>query len=116
MIKWLDVLRQQVAEHGQPTVAKVLGVSAATVSLVVNEKYTGDMSRIENLVEGAYLQKSVNCPVLGDLPLHVCMKHQARKGVSSNPMFMQLYKACRSGCPHSSLIDKLKRPITISFN
>jgi len=116
MIKWLDVLRQQVAEHGQPSVAKVIGVSAATVSLVVNEKYTGDMKRIEKLVEGAFLQKCVNCPVLGELALHECMKHQARKGISSNPIYMQLYKSCRSGCPHSSLTERLKRPVTIAFD
>jgi len=116
MIKWLEVLRQQVAEHGQPKVAKMLGVSTACVSQVVNEKYPGDMSRIEKLVEGAFLQKCVNCPVLGQLPLHECMKHQARKGISSNPLYMQLYKACRSGCPYSSLSERLKRPVTIAFD
>lgn len=116
MIKWLEVLRQQVAEHGQPKVSRMLGVSTACVSQVVNEKYPGDMARIEKLVEGAFLQKCVNCPVLGDLPLHECMQHQVRKGVSSNPLYMQLYKACRSGCPHSSLSERLKRPVTIAFD
>ena len=109
MNKWLDILRQQVADHGQPSVAELLGISAATVSLVVNEKYKGDMNRIEKLVEKAFLQKCVNCPVLGDLPLFECMKHQVRKGISSNPLYMQLYKACRSGCHHSSLKERLKR-------
>jgi hypothetical protein len=116
MIKWLEVLRQQVGEHGQPTVARMLGVSTACVSQVVNEKYPGDMARIEQLVSGVFLQKCVNCPVLGELPLHECMKHQARKGVSSNPVYMHLHKACRSGCPNSSLTERLKRPITIAFN
>lgn len=116
MKKWLEVLRQQVAEHGQPKVAKMLSVSTACISQVVNEKYPGDMRRIEKLVEGAFLQKCVNCPVLSQLPLHECMKHQARKGISSNPLYMQLYKACRSGCPHSSLTERLKRPVTIAFD
>lgn len=116
MNKWLDVLRQQVAEQGQPTIAKILGVSTTTVSLVCNEKYPGDIARMKKLVEGAFLQKCVNCPVLGDLPLHQCMNHQARKGVSSNPLYIQLYKACRSGCPHSSLTERLKRPVSIAFD
>lgn len=116
MTKWLEVLRQQVTENGQPKVAKMLGVSTACVSQVVNEKYPGDMPRIEKLVEGAFLQKCVNCPVLGELPLHECMKHQARKGVSSNPLYMQLYKSCRSGCPFSSLNERLKRPVSITFD
>ncbi|OUR62027.1 hypothetical protein A9Q74_06140 [Colwellia sp. 39_35_sub15_T18] len=116
MIKWLEVLRQQVAESGQPKVAKMLGVSTACISQVVNEKYPGDMQRIEKLVEGAFLQRCVNCPVLGELALHECMQHQARKGISSNPLYMQLYKSCRSGCPHSSLTERLKRPVNIAFD
>jgi len=116
MIKWLEVLRQQVAELGQPKVGKMLGVSTTCVSQVVNEKYPGDMQRIEKLVEGVFLQKCVNCPALGDLPLHECMKHQARKGVSSNPTYIALFKMCRSGCPHSSLTERLKRPEIISFD
>ena len=74
------------------------------------------MNRIEKLVEKTFLQKCVNCPVLGDLPLFECMRHQARKGISSNPLYMQLYKACRSGCPHSSLKERLKRPVAIAFD
>lgn len=99
---WLEILRTQVASRGQRAVAEQLGISNAVVSLVVNEKYTGDMQRIQKLVESVFLALTVKCPVLGDIGWHTCQQHQQNHN-TGNPQRLRLYRACRSGCPHSDL-------------
>lgn len=101
-MKWLEVLREQVAAHGQRSVAEKLGVSNTVVSQVVNEKYPGDMARIQSLVESVYLSKSVLCPVLGEIAWHTCQMHQ-RNTQTGNPTKLRMYRACRSGCENSDL-------------
>ena len=110
---WLEALKTEVANSSNGKVASNLGVSKTVISQVCNNKYPGDMQRIRQLVEGAYLNQTVICPVMGELPVHRCMQHQVRKQLSSNPLYIQLYKSCRSGCTHSQLSDKLKRPIKL---
>lgn len=101
-MKWLNVLRQQVELNGQKPVAEKLGVSNAVVSQVVNEKYPGDMNRIQALVESVYMSKKVLCPVLGEIAWHACHQHQKNE-FTSNPQKLRIYRACRSGCDHSDL-------------
>lgn len=101
-MKWLNVLRQQVELYGQRPVAEKLGVSNAVISQVVNEKYPGDMVRIQALVESVYLSKTVVCPVLGEIAWHACYQHQKNE-YTSNPQKLRIYRACRSGCENSEL-------------
>lgn len=101
-MQWLEMLRLQVKEQGQRTVAERLGVSPSVISQVRNEKYPGDMARIQALVESVYLSKSVHCPVLGDIPWHQCQQHQ-KNHYTGNPQKLRLYRACRSGCANSDL-------------
>jgi DNA-binding transcriptional regulator YdaS (Cro superfamily) len=101
-MKWLEVLRDQVGLNGQRPVAEKLGVSNTVVSQVCNEKYPGDMGRIQALVESVYMSKSVLCPVLGEIAWHTCQMHQKNKH-TGNPTKLRLYRACRSGCENSDL-------------
>ncbi|MCE9679587.1 helix-turn-helix transcriptional regulator [Shewanella sp. AS1] len=101
MSKWKQVLTQQAKEYGQKEVAKTLGVSKTVVSQLINGNYPGDMARMQKLVEGAYMNRTVNCPVMGEIPLHQCDRHQ-KNTVTSNPLKLRLYRACRGGCPHST--------------
>lgn len=101
-MKWLEVLREQVALNGQRPVAEKLGVSNTVISQVVNEKYPGDMTRIQALVESVYMSKSVLCPVLGEIAWHSCQMHQ-KNTKTGNPTKLRLYRACRSGCKNSDL-------------
>jgi len=96
-------------------VAKRLGVSRTLVSQVCNQKYPGDLVRVQKLVEGVYLARTVMCPILGEIRQDQCLAHQARQPGSSNPLYIQVYKACRSGCPHSQIPEdkQLKRPIRL---
>ncbi|MBY6223592.1 helix-turn-helix domain-containing protein [Ferrimonas balearica] len=101
MSNWIEVLAEQAKQHGQKAVADKLGLSRTTISQVINRKYPGDLARVQALVEGAYMDKAVACPVLGCLPLNECLIHQANKRTTGSPIRIKLYRACRSGCPNS---------------
>ncbi|WP_299001694.1 helix-turn-helix transcriptional regulator [uncultured Shewanella sp.] len=98
---WTTILSQQAKARGQVAVANELGVSKTVVSQLINGKYPGDLNRMQALVEGAYMAKTVSCPIMGDIPLHQCDKYQ-RNTLTSHPTRLKLYRACRGGCPHSS--------------
>ena len=102
---WLDVLRVACAETSQAAVARRLGVSASVVNQALKGAYKGNLSRLQTLIEGRLLNQTVDCPVFGDLAKHKCQEHQARdpRFITANPLTMRLYRACRSGCPHSKL-------------
>lgn len=105
MSNWISILAEQARTHGQEDVGKLLGISKTVISQLINGKYPGDMQRMQKLVEGAYMNRLVDCPVLGQVPLHECDKHQGNKS-TSNPIRLRLYRACRSGCEHSALAAK----------
>ena len=111
--KWLSVLIEQTKQHGQQSVATELGISKTAVSQLVNDKYLGSMERMQKLVEGAYMNQVVNCPILGEISLHDCDKHQRNTITSGNPQRLRIYKACRSGCPHSQQPKKFNKPIPV---
>ncbi|EOD54118.1 hypothetical protein [Aeromonas molluscorum] len=113
--EWLVALQQAVKSSSLAVVAQRLGVSRTMVSQVCNQKYPGDLVRVKRLVEGAYLASTLICPILGEIRQDQCLAHQGRSNVSSNPLYIQVYKACRSGCPHSRIPEEkqLKRPIRL---
>lgn len=100
---WLDVLRAACAAQSQTQVARLLGYSVTVVNQVLKSTYKGDLSRIQAAVEGALMHAEVECPVAGLIPRQRCIEHQRRPFAPTNPMNVQLYRACRSGCPHSLL-------------
>ncbi|WP_149027297.1 helix-turn-helix domain-containing protein [Shewanella psychrophila] len=116
MNKWQQILKEQAAAHGQEDVGKELGVSKTVVSQLINDKYPGDLERMQKLVEGAYMNRMVHCPILGDIPMHQCDKYQGNTS-TSNPIRLRLYRACRSGCEHSVLpIKKQFKRIAMTVN
>lgn len=100
---WIDELRAACARLGQKEIAKRIGYSNAVISQVLNNKYPGDLERVKAQVEGVLMKRVVDCPMLGEITLDVCRNHQRRKFSAVNPMRVQMYRACRGGCPHSSL-------------
>ncbi|WP_368166046.1 transcriptional regulator [Aeromonas sp. R9-1] len=117
MSTWLDVLRQAVKSSSLAVMAKRLGISRTTISQVCNQKYPGDLARIQRLVESVLMAREVECPILGSIPLHQCRAHQQRKSseVGSRPDAIKLWRACRSGCPNSELGEEksLRRPMRL---
>ena len=100
---WLAVLADECKATSQAATARRLGVSPTTINQVLKKSYPGDMERIESLVRGELMGKLVTCPVIGEIPLKRCLEHQARKFAPTNPMRVQLYHACRSGCKNSKI-------------
>lgn len=105
--EWLAELQKRCApKGGQARVAEQLRhgsstgfPSAATLSQVLAGKYKGDLNRIQALVEGQFMGKTVICPVLGELLRDRCMEHQTRPFAATNPMRVQLHIACKT-CPN----------------
>ena len=112
---WLDELAAQCQLTSQKKVADTLKVSAALINQVLKGKYPGDLKRIQQRVEGAFMQYNVCCPVLGDLSKHKCFYHQARPFAATNPQRVMLHKACRSGCPHSVLEQTITNQIKVNM-
>jgi DNA-binding transcriptional regulator YdaS (Cro superfamily) len=101
----LEALRQACALSTQSAVAKRIGYSAQVVNQVLKGVYAGDVNRVERAIEGALLNASVECPVVGEIPQQRCVEHQRSPFRATNDAAVQLFHACRGGCPHS-LIPK----------
>ena len=76
-----------------------LDVSPAMVSLAINNKRR-DLSFIKDRVEQHLMTIQFSCPVLGVISINRCLQEQARPFSGANPLRVQLYRACRNGCPH----------------
>lgn len=100
MPDWVALLASACAGASQNQVAKRLGVSATLVSNVLGAKYTGDMTRVEDIVRGAYARQVTDCPALGELPTDICRKwrRKARKLNSANSLNVTMFRACNR-CP-----------------
>ncbi|HGY5246614.1 transcriptional regulator [Aeromonas caviae] len=118
MDTWLEVLQAEVGASSLSVVAEKLGLSRTTISQVCNEKYPGDLARVQKLVEGNLMGHKVTCPILGEIPVHQCLAFQRRRAdeVGTRPMDIKLWKACHSGCPHSQLSEdqQLRRPMRLA--
>ena len=108
MSEWLDTLRIEVKRASLRRVAERLRggngyPSEALISQVLNGKYAGQTARLQRLVEGYYMGLSVVCPVLGEITRDRCDHQQRLPFAATNPVRVALFRACRTGCPHSTL-------------
>ena len=99
MSAWLDELQRAAAAEGQSAVAKRIGYSTTVVCQVLKGNYKGDLSRVQRAVEGALMHATVDCPVIGDIPLQRCIEHQRGPKRYTNPMRVQLAHTCPT-CPN----------------
>lgn len=104
MSNWLTVLKREVEARGPSAVSRELShgngyPSVAIISQAAKDKYTGDLKRLQAVVEGAYMGKTVQCPAIGELPRDLCMDYQVRKFAATNPLRIQLSKSCKT-CPN----------------
>ena len=102
---WLEVLRDACAATSQAAVARQLEVSPSMVSQAIKGTYKGDLQRLQTRVEGVLQTQTVTCPALGALRKDRCQDYQDRdpKFACASPVTLRMYRACRSGCPHSKL-------------
>jgi hypothetical protein len=98
---WVEALARACDGSSQSRVAKRIGYSAATLSYVLNFRYSGDLGAVEQAVKGALMAETVNCPVVGELASDACLGHQKAPWAPHNPQRIAFFRACRAGCPHS---------------
>ncbi len=105
---WLDVLRAECERTSQAAVARRLGVSPAMVNQVLKNRYRGNIQRLRARVEGMFLGRSVECPVLGQIALNECLDHRERPFAATNPLRVRLWKACRQCHDASRRLEDLR--------
>lgn len=94
---WFEQLKRAVDESSCADVARRIGVSRSAISLLVNNKYQGDTSRMAVRIKEYFSR--VICPESG---LQIS-RAQCRANVgnvpTSSPAAVRQWKACRK-CPH----------------
>jgi hypothetical protein len=96
---WIETLRKEVGTKGLGQVAWELGISRATVSLVLNGRYRANPERVMKRVISIYGDpQGVNCPVKGMITPYKCAENHGRaKAIgmkAGNPETLRLFKAC----------------------
>ncbi len=92
----LILLAQAVAEAGsQAKVAKTLGYSPTAVNQALRGTYGGGLDTLLNRVEEVYSSREVDCPALGIIPLHICVKERRRLFSSANALRVRMYRMCK---------------------
>ncbi len=100
---WLTALAAAADERGTKDVAVSIGYSPSLISAVVNGSYNGKTVHVEKAVREALMRGVVGCPVLEEITGEKCASIQRRKLAATNPQAVRLFRACRNGCPHSSI-------------
>ncbi len=100
MPDWVLILAEKCDASSQVKVAKELKRSTALVNLVLNNKYTGDMQAVEDYIRGFFMNKTIACPSLGEIPANDChdWRKKAQKFSNANILRVRMYRACTS-CP-----------------
>jgi len=92
----------------QGDLAKKLGCNASVISAVLAKKYTGRYDTVEAQVRGALMHETSACPVLGAIPRNVCIANQKLPFSAATPQRTQLWRACRNGCRHATIVKEQK--------
>lgn len=98
--EWVMILAEACDAQSRGKIAKRLGYSPATLSQVLNGKYMGNLERVAEMVRGALMSATVDCPINGETKLDTCLTDQKRTPPFASGWRMQVYKACRNGCPN----------------
>lgn len=99
---WVAALARACAATSQAQVARRLGRSASLVSDVFGNRYRGNLEAVEEIVRGALMGQTVDCPALGELPANECRqwRERARTFSGHNALRVQMYRAC-ARCPRN---------------
>jgi hypothetical protein len=101
--KWFQVLDEQINKTNITEVARQIGYSRTSVSLVYSGTYDGGTTAIALKVMKTFTDL-VNCPFLDeDITNGECSDHQSRAMPTSSPKDLRHWMECRSGCPHSTI-------------
>lgn len=99
---WFQALNEHVGKSTISEVARQIGYSRSTVSLVLSGKYDGGTDAIAAKVLETFTDH-VTCPFLSaDITVGSCNDYQSRPMPTSHPRDLDHWMACRDGCPHSA--------------
>ncbi len=100
---WISALAQECDRTSQRRAAERIGYSAAAVNQILSRTYKAGLTAVEAAVRGRLMGETVKCPVLGVIASGACMDWQARPFGAGNRRRLEMYQACRNGCPHSRI-------------
>ncbi len=101
--EWVRHLAAEADAGGQKAAGVKIGYGSSTVSQIISNSYPGNLARVEAAVRAALMRGAVDCPVLREIPADECVRHQSAPFMVGSPVRVQLYRACRANCPHSSI-------------
>lgn len=93
----MKLLQQKVSELGGAEVARRLGISAAAISQLRSGTYQASPDNILRRVVEVFGGLSVDCPVLGQIPLARCADERKKPFTTANHQAVQLWRSCQ-GC------------------
>ncbi|MFN3881903.1 MAG: hypothetical protein ACK4L8_10795 [Nitrincola lacisaponensis] len=97
--EWVVALAAEVDSSNRAAVARRMGISRTSVSLVLANKYPSPSTHgIERKVTAMF--SGVSCPVMGEITAEQCQTERKKPFVASNTTRIRLYRAC-SSCPHN---------------
>ena len=97
---WIGRLAQECANSSQRRVAERLNRSVALVNQVLHNKYSGDLNAVADVVRGVFMNSTIDCPALGQMPTNECRdwREKAKRFSAANMLRVRMYKAC-AHCP-----------------
>ena len=97
---WILVLADEVERTTIRVVAGRVGFSPSVISQIVHKTYKGRIANIEAAVRGAFMGSTVECPVLDEIAVDLCLANQKLPFSAANPVRVSLHKACPT-CRHN---------------
>jgi hypothetical protein len=94
-----QLLQRHVEMKGRKRVLEELGISSATLSQVLSDKYGASTDAVEARIINIYGHGGkVQCPILGPIDPGRCAVNHKRaqcRRIAGNPRTIRLYLACR---------------------
>ena len=104
--QWISALARAVEQSSKAAVAKRIGISRTSVSLLLANKYPSPQTnKMQAKVEAVL--NGVNCPLYGALTNAQCQKERQKPFIASNPIRVQQYRTCAQ-CPHNTNAQEAK--------
>ena len=97
---WVTELARLADAEGLAGAAQRIGYSVSAVSTVISGKYAGDVDRVAEMVRGALMAETVDCPVLGEIGRDRCLTEQKEPFRATSRHRAQLFHACKI-CPNA---------------
>lgn len=95
---WVRMLASACDRSTQRAVADRLGKSGGFVSRLLNRCYGARYDEPEMLVRATFGAETVECPVMGEIPLAGCVRNRRRKGAPRNHLQQIWARSCPT-CP-----------------